>query len=51
MKRETLERDIRKLIIDRIRPVIERRKSAITDPGKTTVLKIRTRRTHTTPAC
>ena len=35
MERETLERKAqKKLIIDRIMPVIERRNSAITDTGK-----------------
>ena len=36
MKSETLERNSRKHIDDRIRPVIERRGSAINDPGRTT---------------
>ena len=45
MERETLERKAqRKLIIDRIRPVIERRSSAITDTGKKQVLKISTKK-------
>ena len=46
MKRETLERNIRKHIDDRIRPVIERRSSAITDTGKKQVLKISTKKNN-----
>ena len=46
MKRETLERNIRKHIDDRIRPVIERRNSAITDTGKKQVLKISTKKNN-----
>ena len=46
MKRETLERNIRKHIDDRIRPVIERRTSAITDTGKKQVLKISTKKNN-----
>ena len=44
MKRETLERNIGKHIDNRIRPVIERRSSAITDTGKKQVLKISTKK-------
>ena len=46
MKRETLGRNIRKHIDDRIRPVIERRNSAITDTGKKQVLKISTKKNN-----
>ena len=47
MERETLERKAqKKLIIDRIRPVIERRSSAITDTGKKQVLKISTKKNN-----
>ena len=46
MKRETVERNITKHINDRIRPVIERRNSAITDTGKKQVLKISTKKNN-----
>ena len=46
MKRETVERNITKHINDRIRPVIERRNSAITDTGKKQVLKTSTKKNN-----
>ena len=46
MKRETSEGNIRKHTDDRIRPVIERRSSAITDTGKKQVLKISTKKNN-----